>query len=344
MILKSQFLDDERVPKREIVVHRGDRLKEILSEVRRAPGSIGDRNLFFTGPSGSGKTMLVRLAAKRARREWTRRPAYVDCWDHYTRSDILYQVGKQVLDAPVDPDIHSRKEVLELLLEEPSQYRHVILDEADGITEPEVLRDLYNCPKMQLIMIGHTQEGLWAAVPEHVESRIRAGRLFEHHPYKASELADMLEERAKRALPSGVISERKLERVAGAADGDARTAIKTLRIAAENAGAEDSRRITSEHIEQAIPKAGDEIHRENLERLTHDQEVLYEIVCEEAPISPGDLYEQYHERVEDPRTERTVRNYVSKLEHYDVVIVRGKSSARRVFPGNADLESELPDP
>ena len=37
---------------------------------------------------------------------------------------------------------------------------------------------------------------------------------------------------------------------------------------------------------------------------------------------------QYKERIDDPKTGRTVRNYLSKMDQYDVIEARGTSRDR----------------
>jgi Cdc6-like AAA superfamily ATPase len=56
-------------------------------------------------------------------------------------------------------------------------------------------------------------------------------------------------------------------------------------------------------------------------------------------VSPGALYEAYCERVDDAKTKRTVRNYCSKLEQYNLILAEGQKRGRRYR-----LAARAPDP
>jgi cell division control protein 6 len=62
--------------------------------------------------------------------------------------------------------------------------------------------------------------------------------------------------------------------------------------------------------------------------------VLYDTIAAEEPIAPGDLYEAYEAAVDDPRTRRTVRTYLTKLEQYSLVVADGSAQGRRYRTGD----------
>lgn len=80
-----------------------------------------------------------------------------------------------------------------------------------------------------------------------------------------------------------------------------------------------------EVIADAVPSAQREIRQADLDRLAPHQEVIYEIIEEVAEISPGDLQNKYEDRVERPRSKRTVRTYLNKLEHYGLIESSGQT-------------------
>jgi hypothetical protein len=56
--------------------------------------------------------------------------------------------------------------------------------------------------------------------------------------------------------------------------------------------------------------------------------VLYDIITERGEVAPGVLYEAYTERVDDPKTKQTMRNYLQKLEHYNLITAVGDDGGR----------------
>ena len=63
----AEILDEERVPDRELVVHRRDELDRLLTRFDPARGTA--RLGYLLGPTGTGKTMLARLALDRLEAE-----------------------------------------------------------------------------------------------------------------------------------------------------------------------------------------------------------------------------------------------------------------------------------
>ena len=90
--------------------------------------------------------------------------------------------------------------------------------------------------------------------------------------------------------------------------------------------------VTDAYIEETIPHAKTEIRRKTVEKLTPDQCLLYEILRESGETEPSDLYEAYQERAENPKTERTVRNHLQKLQHYNLVQAEGQGRAQTYRP------------
>jgi Cdc6-like AAA superfamily ATPase len=81
-------------------------------------------------------------------------------------------------------------------------------------------------------------------------------------------------------------------------------------------------------IQNAVPETKSEIQQQTLDRLTEHQHVLYDIITEHDTIDPQALYTEYQDRVDDPKTRRTVRNHLSKIEHYSLITADGNMKAR----------------
>lgn len=64
------------------------------------------------------------------------------------------------------------------------------------------------------------------------------------------------------------------------------------------------------------------------QRFTADQRILYEIVTELGEVPPSTLYEEYRARADDPKSDRMVRNYLQKMERYNLVRAEGENRGR----------------
>ncbi|MGB9960787.1 hypothetical protein ACOZ32_01025 (plasmid) [Halobacterium sp. MBLA0001] len=140
----------------------------------------------------------------------------------------------------------------------------------------------------------------------------------------------ILRDRAHWGLAEDAITASGLQQIAERAAGDARVAIGILRKAARTANQNGQSRIQSSVIADVVLEAKLEIERETINRLTPHQKTLYNIINEAEEINPPTLYEQYSNLVEDPKTERTVRNYLAKLEHYNLIIAEGRAKIQLV--------------
>ncbi len=69
--------------------------------------------------------------------------------------------------------------------------------------------------------------------------------------------------------------------------------------------------------------------------------VLEEIVGEQFGIRPGELYDRYRDRVDDPYTKRTVQRRLGELADVGAVVSIGKNRGRRYYPVPDGLE--VPD-
>jgi Cdc6-like AAA superfamily ATPase len=78
----------------------------------------------------------------------------------------------------------------------------------------------------------------------------------------------------------------------------------------------------------AAEDARAQIKQKSLDSLTPHQRVVYDIVRDHGPIGPSEIHEQYAEEVDDPRTKRTVRTYLSKMEQYNLLKTEGTSRDR----------------
>lgn len=79
---------------------------------------------------------------------------------------------------------------------------------------------------------------------------------------------------------------------------------------------------------EAVPEAKNEIRQKKIEKLTEHQQTLYDIIAAAEEIEPSALYECYQEQVSEPKSNRTVRNYLQKMERYNLIECAGENRGR----------------
>jgi Cdc6-like AAA superfamily ATPase len=283
-----------------------------------------------TGPSGVGKTCLSRFVTERLREEMLDVEAtYVNCWRNYTRFRALYQL---LDDLGQTIDIHRQSTPHDELVDRLQQYDGprtvVILDEADQLEDPGVIYDLHSLPQFALVCIANQAEDLFSRADERLVSRLRSSEHVRMDRYHDDQLRDILADRVQWGLTTDVVTDEQLHRIADAAAGDARLAIGILRSAASTADRRNDDRITDELLLDAAEDARAQLQQRDLDSLTPHQKTVYDIVRRNGPLGPGEIHERYAGAVEDPRTKRTVRTYLSKMVQYNLLTADGTSRDR----------------
>jgi len=328
MIQDARVLQDEFIPKE--VEHRDQEMNTLAGALDPVTRNEPAETVFLFGPSGSGKTCLARFALDRLREAVIDlNHQYVNCWQDYTRFRALYRILEAI--GPTT-DIHRQSTPTDALLERLHDYDGpefiVILDEVDQLHDDDLLYDLYRTAGISMILIANREEELFAQLDNRLVSRLHASRRIRFEKYDLDELVSILEDRIRWGLAEDALTRDQLACIADAAAGDARVAIGILRSAARQAEEADVEEIDSDTLHDAIPKGKREVQQKNVKQLIPHQRVLYEIVREHDAISPGELYDQYRDRVDDPRSDRTVRNHLSKLAHYNLIVKSGDGRGR----------------
>jgi orc1/cdc6 family replication initiation protein len=307
--------------------HEVNHLSTVLEPITN--GEPADAAI-VTGPSGAGKTCISKFVTERLREEVLDvETTYVNCWRNYTRFRALYQI---LDDLGATIDIHRQSTPHDELINRIEQYDGsrtvVILDEADQLEDPSVIYDLHSLPQFAVICIANEEEQLFSRVDDRLVSRLRSSEHVRMDRYHDEQLFDILSARAKWGLNEGVVTDDQLYRIADAAAGDARLAIGMLRSAASKADRQDHDRITDDVLLDAAEDARTQIRQKSLDSLTPHQQVVYEIVRDHGPLGPKEIRERYADEVDDPRTLRTVRTYLSKMAQYNLLEAEGTSRDR----------------
>jgi cell division control protein 6 len=328
MITDARVLQEDFVPRDVEHRHREiDRLSAALDPLLE--GEPAETPLLL-GPTGVGKTCVARYTLEQLReRLLDLRTAYVDCWSNHTRFRVLYElldaVGRTV-------DVHRqstpRDELLARLRERDEAPLVAVLDEVDQLADPDLLYELLAVPHLHLVLVANREAALFADLDERVGSRLRGGPRIRFDRYSVAELTAILRARVDQGFEPGAVGEGVLREIADAAAGDARVGLSVLRSAARTAEAEGESELTPDLVAAAVPEAHESIRQRTVDALTAHQRTLYDIVADRGEVDPGPLYEAYRERVDDPKSKRTVRKYLAKMDRYNLVRAVGEKRGR----------------
>jgi len=329
-----QMITDARVLRQEFVpgdLEHRDAETTYLSETL-APIADGEtpETVIMHGPSGVGKTCVAKYMGDQLRQEVLDAEfQYVNCWQHYSRYRALHRILEglgQTL------DIHRQSTPRDELVERLRQYDGppcvVVLDEVDQLEDTNLLYHLHELPQFSMILIANREEAILRTVDERLTSRLTGSERIRFDAYHEDELVSIMAARVRWGLVEDAIQDDQLRRIADAAAGDARIALSILRSAARRADEGSGEQITDEQIETAIPAGREEVRQKSIDTLIHHQRVLYRIIEEHGEIEPSPLYGAYRERVEEPKSDRTVRNYLTKMAHYNLIVADGTSRDR----------------
>ncbi|WP_135665727.1 Cdc6/Cdc18 family protein [Halorhabdus rudnickae] len=329
MIRDARVLRAGFVPRE--VEHRDAEVNHLSSILEPITNGEPAETAIVTGPSGTGKICISKFVTERMREEVLDvETSYVNCWRNYNRFRALYQI---LDDLGATIDIHRQSTPHDELVERLQKYDGprtvIILDEVDQLEDPSVIYDLHSLPQFAIICIANKEEELFSRVDDRLVSRLRSSEHVRMDKYHDDQLFDILSARAKWGLDEDIITDDHLYRIADAAAGDARLAIGILRTAASKADRENCERITDNILQNAAEDARAQIKQKSLDSLTPHQQVVYDIVRDHGPVDPSEIHERYTEDVDDPRTKRTVRTYLSKMVQYNLLEAEGTSRDRK---------------
>lgn len=329
MIVNGLVLQDEFTP--EEVEHRHDEVNRLSGALEPSMTGGEAENSFLFGPTGTGKTCIARFTVGELETAYPDiNRQYVNCWQDYNRFRVLHRLLEGVGRATdIRRQSTPKDELMERLRHVDDRPYVVILDEVDQLADTEVLYDLHALPRVTMILIANREEELFHHIDDRVASRLRGSPRIRFRKYGNDELVQILEKRVEWGLEPGVIDRAELAFIADTAAGDARVAINVLRSSAKYAQRAGHDRISRSVISSAVPEAKTRIEQKNLETLNEHQRALYEIVADRGEVDPGELYDAYEEAMDDPMVRRTVRNYLSKLTHYNLIESVGKNRSRR---------------
>jgi orc1/cdc6 family replication initiation protein len=326
----KQIIEDARVLTADYLpnsmVHRDNERQEIARNLRPVLQEGQPLNMLVHGPPGTGKTAMARYVVEELKKETFVKTPYVNCFSQKSRFEIFYKLlGKK---ATVPRDGTSTEKVIDLFEKDVRKNPTVItIDEVDQIADDDVLFEISRFQKAGLILIANSPNAL-ANFDDRVRSRLSGMKKVRFKRYSSDQLFDILKERREYGLYPDTISDDQLKTISGNASGDARMALNSLRIAVQDAENQGLEQVTDEIIDQSITDSQDRDRIESLERLNRHQKSVYNLLQEEDNLKMSELYSLYQEEVDNPKTKRTLRRYLNKMEAYELISSRGEKSGK----------------
>jgi len=334
--------------------HRENEIKRVGEVVAPALKECRCSNLFIYGKPGTGKTAVTKYVLKRVQKKAKELDApvtvsYINCRYVGTEYRVFYYLCSSIgIKVPFTGlalgEIFDRfKSGIDLR----KNLLIVVLDEIDALVKAKGDSLLYELTRInetltrsKVSLIGISND---LRFKEWLDPRVLSSLSEEEivfRPYNASELRDILAERAKLAFHDGVLTDGALSlcsALAAAEHGDARRALDLLRVAAEIAEREGAKQITEEHVRLAEKRIEHNRVFEAIKNMPlHSKLVLCSVyLLSKAKVNyaiTGDIYEVYRELCNEtgisPLTQRRVSTLISELDAMGLLNSRVVSMGR----------------
>ncbi|WP_373189964.1 Cdc6/Cdc18 family protein [Halolamina sp.] len=300
---------------------RSQELGELSDALNPATTGEAAKSCWEIGPSGVGKTSTARFLLEELRVKWSVRSTKVDCVGS-THWQLLSEIAARHPKVPQHQGMGTEglRERLDANLEHPYV---IVLDEFDGLEDPDLLVDLVSVEMVSLICIGHDLDDAHALVPNDAQS-LKHASVVEFDPYEVAPLYEILDARRDAGLRRGAVSEEQLQRIAAEVGGSARYAVQALRSAVDLGEERGHTEVKREDVEDCFDHAKGRIRRQLLASLSRQHHLVYRVIREGDGLRAVEVFERYRDVAGDAKTRQMVTKYRDKLERYDLVERRGR--------------------
>ncbi len=348
---KKETLTDQYIPDK--IPHREDQINQIAKTL--APALRGERvsNMFLFGTVGTGKSVSVRhVTSELEKRSENIKTLYINCkmkkisdTEYRLLAELARNLGLRVpaTGLPTDQIYKMFFDVLD----SKEQNVILILDEIDALVKKTGDEILYNMTrinqdlkKTKLSIIGISND---VSFTENLDPRVKSSLSEEEvifPPYNATQLKDILIQRANIAFNSNTLEDGVIAKCAALAaqeHGDARKALDLLRIAGELAERENKEKVTIDHIDKAEDKLDtDRVFSVVRTQPKQSQAVLAAVIRlmddGQKNIETGDVFSVY-EKICSNRglkilTQRRVSDLIAELDMLGIINARVVSKGR----------------
>lgn len=347
----KEYLTEKFLP--EHIIHRDEQITQLARMV--APVIRGEKisNMFIYGTVGTGKTLSVKHVAHELEKETQQlKILYINCkmkrvsdTEYRLLAEFCRGLGKDIpaTGLPTDQVYTTFFSLID------SQKTHIILilDEIDNIVKKigddilySLLRINQDLKQSKLSLIGISND---ISFTDRLDPRVKSSLSEEEiifPPYNATQLQDILLERAVLAFYEGVLEKGVVAKAAALAaqeHGDARKALDLLRVAGEVVERSGGSKITIPHIDTAQKKLDTDrttevVKNQPKQSLAVLAAIFRLIEQGQEDIQTGDVFSFYENissrRGLKPLTQRRVQDLINELDMLGIINTRVVSKGR----------------
>ncbi len=338
--------------------HREHELDALVRNLVDALNGHIPSNMLLYGVPGSGKTVVTRFVLSQLREKGlemsqTVKTYEINCRNVDTKYRVVQTIATQLSqrgDVPVPFTGWPTDRVLETLVERMNRIGGVhiiVLDEVDNLVDKGGDDLLYALTSLNTVLnngrcsiIGISND---LNFTQHLDPRV-SSRLSQEdivfHPYVATEIQNILSERALMGIKQGVLDEAVIKlcsALAAQEHGDARRALDLLRISVQKAEQRAQKMVNVQHVKLAQSQLEYDQVTPVIQTLPlHQKLVLLSICINEENglrnISTGEVYRTYSEACSkistEPLTTRRVSSLLNELDTIGLIMARNVSKGR----------------
>ena len=338
--------------------HREHELDALVRNLVDALNGHIPSNMLLYGVPGSGKTVVTRYVLSQLREKGLEMGQSVHTYEINCRNvDTKYRVVQTIAtqlaqrgDAPVPFTGWPTDRVLDTVVSRMSRVGGVhiiVLDEVDNLVDKGGDDLLYALTSLNTLLskgrcsiIGISND---LHFTQHLDPRV-SSRLSQEdivfHPYVATEIQNILNERAEMGIKVGVLDDGVIKlcsALAAQEHGDARRALDLLRISVQKAEQRSQNKVDTKHVKLAQSQLEYDQVTPVIKTLPlHQKLVLFSICLNEENglrnISTGEVYRTYSEACSkigtEPLTTRRVSSLLNELDTMGLIMARNVSKGR----------------
>ncbi len=291
LMLNEDALDYEFVPK--LLPYRETEQRHFATCIQPLLQSRNGRNLFVSGPPGIGKTAAMRHVFRDLEDETDDVFAiYINCWQKNTTFKILIDICDQLGYVMTH---NKRTEELFTVVKTIVNKKAAVFafDEIDKVEDYDflytIIEEIY---KKSVFLITNHKDWL-TELDQRIKSRLLP-EVLEFKKYNLAEVKGILTERIGYAFVQGVWEDDAIEAVSKKTFEveDIRTGIYLLRESGRAAEDKSSKKVTVEHVKEAMSKMeGFSINSKA--ELEDDLQKILDMIKEKSGSKIGDLFKIY---------------------------------------------------